>query len=213
MIQEYVRNKILIKETEEGEETASLNSFLDKSFKIQEFKELYEKINIIWAKRKEDFDFTFKFDHTGKTDILKLFPPCVLEILKKAKEGQNLVHHERLFIVWFLLALDYPIEKVVDVFSTLPDFDRDKTNYQVEYAQKKKYTPYQCSTLQSIGLCMKEKYKDKLCLEGYGKALEKKKLKHPLSYIRIRQYREEYKENQLKKNPKRELDKSQKKND
>jgi DNA primase large subunit len=211
LIQEYVRNKILIEETEDK---ASYNSFLDNAFKIQEFKELFEKINIIWTKRKEDFEFTFKFDNTGKTDIMKFFPPCVLEILKKAKEGQNLVHHERLFIVWFLLALDYPVEKVVDVFSTLPDFDRDKTNYQVEYAKKKKYTPYQCSTLQSIGLCMKEKYKDKLCLEGYGskEPTERKKLKHPLAYIRIKQYRNEREESYLKNKAKKELEESQKQN-
>ena len=211
LIQEYVRNKILIEETEDK---ASYNSFLDNAFKIQEFKELFEKINIIWTKRKEDFEFTFKFDNTGKTDIMKFFPPCVLEILKKAKEGQNLVHHERLFIVWFLLALDYPVEKVVDVFSTLPDFDRDKTNYQVEYAKKKKYTPYQCSTLQSIGLCMKEKYKDKLCLEGYGskEQTERKKLKHPLAYIRIKQYRNERDEAYRKNKTKKELEESQKQN-
>ena len=191
LIQEYVRNKILIEETKEAEEKASLKSFLDKAFKIQQFKELYDKINNIWTKRKEDFDFMFKFDITSKTDISKLYPPCVLEILKKAKEGQNLVHHERLFIVWFLIALDYPVEKVVDVFSTLPDFNREKTNYQVVYAKKKKYTPYQCSTLQSIGLCMKEKYKDKLCQEGYGKSSEKKKLKHPLFYVQTKQYWDE----------------------
>ena len=69
LIQEYVRNKILIKETEDK---ASLKSFLDKSFKIQEFKELYDHILSIWAKKEEDFDFTFKIDITGKTDILKL---------------------------------------------------------------------------------------------------------------------------------------------
>ena len=198
LIQEYVRNKILIEETEDK---ASLKSFLDKAFKIQEFKELYDHILSIWAKKEEDFDFTFKFDITSTTDILKLYPPCVLEILKKAKEGQNLVHHERLFIVWFLLALDYPVEKVVDVFSTLPDFDRDKTNYQVEYAKKKKYTPYQCSTLQSINLCMKEKYKDELCLEGYGSTepSERKKLKHPLAYVRIKQYRDKKSESKKKR--------------
>jgi len=190
LIQEYVRNKILIEETVDK---VSLKSFLDKVSKIKEFKELYDQILSIWEKKKEDFDFTFKIDISNKTDILKLYPPCVIEILKKAEEGQNLVHHERLFIVWFLLALDYPVEKVVDVFSTLPDFDREKTNYQVEYAKKKKYTPYQCSTLQSISLCMKEKYKDsKLCSEGYGygKPSEKKKLKHPLAYVRIKQYRD-----------------------
>jgi len=145
LIQEYVRNKILIEETEDK---PSLKSFLEEVFKIQEFKELYEKIMSIWNKRKEEFDFTFKIDITDKTDIQKLYPPCVIEILKKAGEGQNLVHHERLFIVWFLLALNYPVENVVNVFSTLPDFDREKTNYQVEYAKKKKYTPYKCSTLQ-----------------------------------------------------------------
>ena len=188
LIQEYVRNKILVEETEDK---ASLKSFLEEVFKHQEFKTLYEKIMSIWTKRKEDFDFTFKIDITDKTDIQKLYPPCVIEILKKAGEGQNLVHHERLFIVWFLLALNYPVEKVVDVFSTLPDFNREKTNYQVEYAKKKKYTPYQCSTLQSISLCMKEKYKDKLCQEGYGKSSEKKKLKHPLFYVQTKQYWDE----------------------
>jgi len=212
LIQEYVRNKILIKETEDK---ASLKSFLDKAFKIQEFKELYDQILSIWAKKEEDFDFTFKIDITNKTDILKLYPPCVLEILKKAKEGQNLVHHERLFIVWFLLALEYPVEHIVDVFSTLPDFDREKTNYQVEYAKKKKYTPYQCSTLQSISLCKKEKYKDTLCLEGYGsiEPSERKKLKHPLAYVRIKQYRNDKEEEFLKSKAKREQEESQKKNE
>ena len=212
LIQEYVRTKILVEETEDK---ASLKSFLEEVLKIQEFKELYEKIKNIWAKKEEDFDFSFKIDITNKTDILKLYPPCVLEILKKAKEGQNLVHHERLFIVWFLLALEYPVEHVVDIFSTLPDFDREKTNYQVEYAKKKKYTPYQCSTLQSISLCKKEKYKDTLCLEGYGsiEPSERKKLKHPLAYVRIKQYRDEKEGEFLKSKEKREQEESQKKNE
>ena len=212
LIQEYVRNKILIEETEDK---PSLKSFLEEVFKIQEFKELYEKIMSIWNKRKEEFDFTFKIDITDKTDIQKLYPPCVIEILKKAGEGQNLVHHERLFIVWFLLALNYPVENVVNVFSTLPDFDREKTNYQVEYAKKKKYTPYQCSTLQSIGLCVKEKYKDTLCLEGYGskELTERKKLKHPLFYVQIKQYRDVKQEEYLKNKAKRELEDSKKQNE
>ena len=212
LIQEYVRNKILIEETDDKE---SLKSFLKEVLKIREFKELYDKILSIWKKRKEDFEFTFKIDITDKTDILKLYPPCVLEILKKAKEGQNLVHTERLFIASYLLVLDYPVEKIVDVFSTLPDFDRDKTNYQVEHAKKKKYTPHQCSTLQSLNLCMKEKYKDELCQEGYGSKdlAERKKLKHPLSYPRIKQYREEKEEEYLKNKAKRELEESQNQNE
>ena len=212
LIQEYVRSKLLIEETEDK---ASLKAFIKEVSNIQGFKDLYEKIQSFWSKRKEEFDFTFKLDIKSKEDLLMLYPPCVIEILKKAEEGQNLVHHERLYIVWFLLALEYPVEKVVDIFATLPDFDRDKTTYQVEYAKRKNYTPYQCSTLKSLGLCMADKYKDDLCREGYGSKdpAERKKLKHPLFYVQLKQYRSE-REKEYKKNlAKRELEESEKPNE
>jgi len=212
LIQEYVRNKLLIEETEDK---ASLKAFIKEVSNIKGFKDLYDKIRSLWDKRKEEFDFTFKIDIKSKEDILMLYPPCVIEILKKAEEGQNLVHHERLFIVWFLLALEYPVEKVVDIFSTLPDFDREKTTYQVEYAKRKNYTPYQCSTLKSLGLCVADKYKNELCKEGYGSVelTERKKLKHPLFYVRLKKYRSE-KEVEYKKNlAKRELEASKNQND
>jgi len=207
LIQEYVRNKLLIKETEDK---ASLKAFITETSHIQGFRDLYDKIESLWEKRKKEFDFTFKLDIKSKEEMLLLYPPCVIEILKKAEEGQNLVHHERLFIVWFLLALEYPVEKVVDIFATLPDFDRNKTTYQVEYAKRKNYTPYQCSTLKSLGLCMAEKYKDELCIEGYGSAklMERKKVKHPLAYVRIKKYREDYQKSRAKK----ELEDSEKPN-
>jgi len=197
LIQEYVRNKLLIGETEDK---ASLKAFIKNISNIQGFKDLYEKILIMWDKRKEEFDFTFKIDITSKEEVLSLYPPCVIEILKKAEEGQNLVHHERLYIVWFLLALKYPVENVVNIFSTLPDFDREKTTYQVEYANRKSYTPYQCSTLKSLGLCIADKYKDELCLTGYGskEPSERKMLKHPLFYVQLKQYRSEYQKNLTK---------------
>jgi len=103
----------------------------------------------------------------------------------------------------------------VDIFSALPDFDRKKTQYQVEYAKKKNYTPYQCSTLKSLGLCMATKYKDELCIEGYGskELTERKKLKHPLFYVRLKQYRSE-RDKEYKKNlAKRELEASESQND
>jgi DNA primase large subunit len=200
LIQEYVRSKLL---TEETDDKASLRAFIKDVSKIQGFKDLYDNIKSLWEKRKEEFDFTFKLDIKSKEEMLLLYPPCVIEILKKAEEGQNLVHHERLFIVWFLLALEYPVENVVNIFSTLPDFDRNKTTYQVEYAKRKNYTPYQCSTLKSLGLCLADKYKDEgeLCREGYGpKGLaERKKVKHPLGYVQIKKYRKDYQKNLAKR--------------
>ncbi len=212
LIQEYVRNKLLIEETDDP---ASLKAFLKNVAKIQGFMELFDKILSLWDKRKEEFDFTFKFDISSKEDMLLLYPPCVIEILKKAEEGQNLVHHERLYIVWYLLALEYPVEKVVDIFSTLPDFDREKTTYQVEYAKRKNYTPYQCSTLKSLGLCMANKYKDELCLTGYGSKdpSERKVLKHPLFYIQLKKYRHEKEEEYHKNLAERKLEDTKKSND
>jgi len=193
LIQEYVRNKLIIQEAEDKE---SLKVFLKEVSDINDFKEIYEKILSKWAERKEDFEFTFKIDFESEKDPLNLYPPCVKEILKKMQEGQNLIHNERLFIVWFLLALEYPVEKVVDLFSTMPDFDREKTVYQVNFAKKKKYIPYKCLTLKSLNLCFDVKYKDKLCLKGY--AGETKKINHPLTYTRIRQYAASKQENNEK---------------
>ncbi|MHA2287991.1 MAG: hypothetical protein ACXABG_04310 [Promethearchaeota archaeon] len=212
LIQEYVRNKLLIEETEDK---ATLNAFIKSVSQIQGFQDLNNKIRNLWEKRKEEFDFTFKLDIKSKEDMLLLYPPCVIEILKKAEEGQNLVHHERLYIVWILLALEYPVDNVVDIFSTLPDFDREKTTYQVEYAKRKNYTPYQCSTLKSLGLCMAAKYKDELCLGGYGSKdpAERKNLKHPLFYVQLKQYRKERDKNFNRNREQRELEESGSKDD
>ena len=188
LIQEYVRNRLLIKESDDKYSTKSL---LKEITKIQDFKEIIDKILEAWEERKEEFEFNFKIDFESEEDVVNLFPPCVNEILKKMQAGQNLIHNERLFIVWFLLALEYPVEKVVDLFSTTPDFDREKTTYQVNFAQKKKYIPYKCLTLKSLNSCLAVKYKDELCLGGYGSVepSERKKIKHPLAYTKTKQYR------------------------
>ncbi|MFX0034430.1 MAG: hypothetical protein ACFE9I_02170 [Candidatus Hermodarchaeota archaeon] len=188
LIQEYVRNRFLLKEVDDK---ASLNALLQNILKIKDFKEVFDIISNAWAERKEEFEYVFNLDFEKEDDLFALFPPCVKGILRKAQEGQNLIHNERLFIVWFLLALDYPEEKVVNVFSTLPDFDREKTSYQVNFAKKKKYTPYKCLSLKTLNLCLAGNYKDELCLIGYGakEPSERKKLAHPLAYTRIKQYR------------------------
>lgn len=184
LIQEYVRLKIL------SYNAKDLGKF-DDLFKIEEFKDLYDTISAIWEHKKEEFEYSFDVKFKKGEDMGEILPPCIKEILTKAKEGQNLIHTERLFIVWFLNALEYPEEMIVEVFSTLPDFNREKTAYQVKYAKKKGYIPYSCQTLKSNILCMASKYKDKLCLEGYYSKIQEKqrKIAHPLAYVRIQQYR------------------------
>ena len=72
----------------------------------------------------------------------------------------------------------------------MPDFNRDKTLYQVNFAKKKEYVPHKCATLKSMNLCMATKANDALCLEGYfsKKNNEQRKISHPLFYVRYKQF-------------------------
>lgn len=198
LIQERVRMKFL---NTNDKNIKNVNVFKDKLLKNQEFKTIYEDILNIWESKKEDFEYTFEIGFKKDKDISGSFPPCIKEILSKVKEGQNLIHTERLFIVWFLNALKYPEDEIINIFLALPDFDRDKTGYQVRYAIKKGYTPYSCQTLKAYNLCMAKKYKDKFCLEGYfSKKLDiQKQLSHPLFYVQYNQFVDSIKKKAEKK--------------
>ncbi len=194
LLQEYVRKKILEIGSKNRENTSALRELL---LKVDDFKDIYNKIIAIWEKKKEEFTYSIEIGFEEGTDISHLFPPCIKHILSQAKEGKNLSHNERLFLVFFLHALEYPIEKIVDVFSTMPDFDREKTHYQVSFAKNKGYTPHSCKTLKSLNLCRASEYHDDLCLEGYHskKKDERRKISHPLFYVQFQQYQEAKQEN------------------
>lgn len=187
LLQEHVRMKLL---NQTDKDSNNLNKFKEELLEIQEFKELFETLTSVWESKKEEFEYTIDITFKEGKDISETFPPCIKEILSKAQEGQNLIHPERLFILWFLNALKYPEDKIINVFSTLPDFDREKTAYQVKYAMKKGYSPYSCKSLKSYTLCKAKQYKDKLCLDGYfsRKLQEQKSLSHPLFYIQYKQF-------------------------
>ena len=182
LIQEYVRIKFL--------NQINIEDLRKELFKNQTFRNLYEIISENWEEKKEEFEYSFEMGFKKDQDVSKYLPPCIQEILAKIKEGQNLVHTERLGIVWFLNALKYPEEEIINLFSSLPDFNRDKTGYQVRYAIKKGYTPYSCKSLKSYNLCTAKKYKDELCLKGYfsKKYDVQKKISHPLFYVQFTQF-------------------------
>ncbi len=200
LLQEHVRMKLLARN---NKNSINLEVFKEKLFEVQEFKNLYNSIISIWELKKDEFEYKVDIKFKEGQDISKIFPPCIREILSKAQEGQNLIHTERLFILWVLNALKYPEDKIIEVFSTLPDFDREKTAYQVKYAIKKGYTPYSCKSLKSYTLCMATKYGDKLCTDGYfsNKLQEQRKISHPLFYIQYKQFVESIKNTSEKTNP------------
>jgi len=182
LIQEHVRSKILEVENKELEQRE-----VESLFEIESFKELYEKILVFWKKRKEELP-NLEFDGTEDPAV---YPPCIQELRTKAKEGQNLIHIERVVIVFFLLALNISVEDIVKLFSNLPDFDQEKTRYQVQFMRRKEYKVHSCETLKSYDLCRASQYNDEICLKGYySKTQEKeKRIRSPLQYIYVKKYR------------------------
>lgn len=104
------------------------------------------------------------------------YPPCITGFLKRAATGQHMSHVERFTLVTYLLHQGVSVDSVVNLFSGMPDFNVEKTRYQVEdlagtrYGENKPYTTYNCSSLQTHGVCPGPV--DKIC----------RTIKNPLTY-------------------------------
>lgn len=93
--------------------------------------------------------------------VEEAFPPCMADILERARRGEHLSHHERFAIATFLLNLGVDVDRVVDVFRNMPDFNEKIARYQVEHlaglrGSMKKYRTYSCEKMKSLGLCKAE---------------------------------------------------------
>jgi len=110
----------------------------------------------------------------GKLSIEKL-PPCMKNILAAIQAGENVPHMGRFALVAFLSSLKLGTNEILKIFSTAPDYEEDKTRYQVEHiAGTSSSTSYKspgCDKMRTYGICPVDKMDD-LC----------KKMNHPLSY-------------------------------
>ena len=68
----------------------------------------------------------------GKVSIEKL-PPCMKDILSAIQSGENVPHMGRFSLVAFLSSLKLSTNEILKLFSSAPDYQEDKTRYQVEH--------------------------------------------------------------------------------
>jgi len=112
------------------------------------------------------------------------YPPCIKTIMAAIKSGMNVPHVARFTLVTFLNAIGQSTDEIIKIFSTSPDFNEEKTRYQIEHITGKIsgtiYAVPKCSTIRTWGLCNP----DALC----------KKISHPLHY-----YRKKRRKNELSK--------------
>ncbi|MCX9086830.1 MAG: DNA primase regulatory subunit PriL, partial [Candidatus Methanoperedens sp.] len=102
------------------------------------------------------------------------FPPCVLHALSNVKAGVNLAHSMRFALVSFLLNIGMNMDGIIELFKVSPDFDEERTRYQVNHihgATGTAYTSPSCATMITYGNC-------------YGKETLCDRISHPLSYYR-----------------------------
>lgn len=143
LLQENVKKRI---EESASQELASIPDEIQKD--IEELKaEFFEKVPEI-----DENDTKIKAQESD-------YPPCVTYLLGRATKGEHLSHTERFTLVTYLLHQGISIDSIVLFFSNVSDFKESKTRYQVENlagktgGRIKGYTTYNCSTLQTHGVC------------------------------------------------------------
>jgi len=109
------------------------------------------------------------------------FPPCIAALYEAASKGRHLSHVGRFTLTSFLVNIGMPPEKVNELFKSLSDYNERLTRYQVEHiagerGSRTRYTPPQCATLQTHGICTNS---DDLC----------RRISHPLKYYTLKQRR------------------------
>ncbi len=110
----------------------------------------------------------------GKVSIEKL-PPCMKDILSAIQSGENVPHVGRFSLVAFLSSLKLGTNDILKLFSSAPDYQEDKTRYQVEHitgaSSSTAYKCPGCEKMRTYGICPVDKMDDGC-----------KKVRHPLSY-------------------------------
>jgi DNA primase large subunit len=114
-----------------------------------------------------------------KVVVQAAFPPCINAIYHAASTTHHLSHMERFTLTSFLVNIGMSSEKISELYKSFSDYNERLTLYQIEHIAGERgsgtrYTPPQCSILQTHGVC---KNKDDLCRRIY----------HPLAYYKRKQ--------------------------
>jgi DNA primase large subunit len=166
LLQEEVQRRI-----EKRLETTELPIFPEKITQIAEQLTTLAKERI-GAEELEGFP---------KVIAQSAFPPCIVALYEAASKGRHLSHVGRFTLTSFLVNIGMPPEKVNELFKSFSDYNERLTRYQVEHiagerGSRTRYTPPQCATLQTHGICANS---DDLC----------RRISHPLKYYKLKQRR------------------------
>ena len=108
------------------------------------------------------------------------------DTLSAIQSGENVPHMGRFSLVAFLSSLRLGTNEILKLFSSAPDYQEDKTRYQVEHitgaSSSTMYKCPGCEKMRTYGICPVDKM-DNIC----------KTIRHPLSYYNKKWKRERQK--------------------
>ncbi len=101
-----------------------------------------------------------EMDGFPKTVTQSAFPPCIVALQDAVSKGHHLSHVGRFTLTSFLVSIGMPSEKVAELFKSFSDYNERLTRYQIEHiagerGSRTRYTPPNCATLQTHGVCVK----------------------------------------------------------
>lgn len=131
-------------------------------FYTVQLDDLYEKIlQERVDQERHRFPFIASSDHaeTYVSNKSKSFlRPCIIQLLREMHKRKH--HHDHLVnlaLATEMLHKGYSIDEIVEPFSVCADFNESKTRDQIKSIIRKQAPPHKCSTLQSYGVCLKDK--------------------------------------------------------
>jgi DNA primase large subunit len=118
----------------------------------------------------------FRMEEMPSAVVEAAYPPCIKLLYDDLISKRHIPHVGRFTLTSFLLNVGMDAEGLIKLYTSTTDFEERLTQYQVEHIAGKrgsgtKYTPPNCETLKTHGLCPGE---DEIC----------KTIRHPLSYYR-----------------------------
>ncbi|MDD1684625.1 MAG: DNA primase regulatory subunit PriL [Methanoregula sp.] len=121
------------------------------------------------------------------------FPPCMQALVTALTSGTNLSHAGRFALTTFLHSAGMSAPAIGQFFARSPDFDIEKTMYQVEHITGRggsgtEYTTPACAAMRTTGICV---HRDALC----------ERVNHPLSYYKAKKKEKAIKEGKKAPSP------------
>ena len=100
-----------------------------------------------------------RMDQMPERVVIEAFPSCIKSVYDRVSAGRPASHLGRFALTSFLLSVGMSAEDVFKFFRSVSDFNERMTRYQVEHiagsrGSGTKYTPPNCSTLRTHGICI-----------------------------------------------------------